>query len=67
MTVCGWCGLPCDCTEFPYKIGGFIPMKCEQRILYEMPHIITVRSVRDKDAKKWIALAKKNVTDVNSQ
>ncbi len=60
MTLCGWCGLACNCTDFPWKVNGFIPEKCEKKIQHEIPYLIPLRAVRDKDIDKWIALMDKN-------
>jgi len=44
---CGWCGLDCKCNEFPWKINGFIPDKCETLIRNQMPALIPFRAVRN--------------------
>jgi len=46
-SLCPWCGLPCDCTEFPYIIDGVIPIKCGERIVKELPYLYPIRKITD--------------------
>lgn len=32
MARCPWCGLPCECTEFPYLRDGIVPSPCEAKM-----------------------------------
>lgn len=46
--TCPWSGQPCECATFPYRIDGFVPLKCESRMTLDM---LGIRSVRP-DMKK---------------
>jgi len=43
--MCPWSGNNCDCVEFPYRIDGFIPEKCERLMMLMTPYTAQVRSV----------------------
>ena len=43
--MCPWSGSVCDCLQFPYKIDGSIPSKCEQIMMQTTPYTAQVRAV----------------------
>lgn len=62
--TCPWCGLPCDCDRFPHIRDGFVPDKCAEKIIQEMPYIAQLRKLtKDQQAAaiKNIELSKKTV------
>lgn len=67
MPLCSWCGIECDCKEFPWTEDGVIPLKCEKLIQTEMPYLISVRKVRDTDAAKWIAICEAKMREEKKQ
>jgi hypothetical protein len=43
MSACPWNGQACDCQDFPWKVDGLIPLKCQKNIGLDM---VPVRAVR---------------------
>jgi hypothetical protein len=42
MANCPWNGYPCTCTDFPYKVDGLIPKRCQTNMGLDM---VPVRAV----------------------
>lgn len=56
MPLCGWSGRPCSCTNFPWKVNGVIPLRCEQSLPWDMyPHrsVSAAGMLRYKKYLEW--------------